>query len=429
MGARDRDSDDPRREGEYYRHRLDEAVAENLRLNRTATALQLELIQKRQSLSLLSDFRRRIDARDSVNSILAAAVASIATTLPVDRVLALVPAEAPDMYRPEHRMGLPEERAGIVGQGQVRLPPQFAAGEGSMLVSEDGSVQSALVEPLREVLDAPYLVCVPVAVDGSAIGAIAVGRLLRAPGHVHRPFDQGDVDTLRAIAQFVSAAAKNARQVEEVERLGRLRRFLSPQLAEVVLSGGDALLESHRREITVVFCDLRGFTALSETAEPEVVIGILREYHAAMGELIFRFGGTLEHFAGDGIMVFFNDPVPYADHVQRAIRMGVAMRERVTGLASEWRRRGFDLGLGIGIAVGFATLGKIGFEGRVDYGAVGSVVNLAARLCAVAGASQILVSQRTLAAADGVADAEPVPDVELKGFHSPVRAFNVRSAS
>ena len=215
-------------------------------------------------------------------------------------------------------------------------------------------------------------------------------------------------------------------QVDALERLGRLRRFLSPQLADVVVSsGGESFLESHRREITVVFCDLRGFTGFSETVEPEDVMAVLGEYHAALGELIHHFEGTLERFAGDGLMVFFNDPLPCPDAPRRAVAMAVAMRERVAGLADGWRRRGHDLGFGIGIAQGHATLGRIGFEGRWDYAAIGSVTNLAARLCAEAGPGQILVSQRVQTATDGVALADAVGELELRGFSRPVRVYNV----
>ncbi len=215
-------------------------------------------------------------------------------------------------------------------------------------------------------------------------------------------------------------------QVAELERVSRLKRFLSPQLAEVIVSSGDEkLLESHRREITVVFSDLRGFTAFAETAEPEEVMGVLREYHAAMGALIFQFGGTLERFAGDGLMVFFNDPLPCPDPAQRAVRMALAMRERAAELTRTWRKSGHQLDFGVGIAMGYATLGRIGFEGRFDYGAIGTVTNLAFRLCGEAKGGQILISQRVHAAVEDVVEAESVGEVALKGFHRPVAAYNV----
>jgi adenylate cyclase len=217
-----------------------------------------------------------------------------------------------------------------------------------------------------------------------------------------------------------------ADQVAELERVGRLKRFFSPQVAELIVSTGEErLLESHRREVTVVFCDLRGFTAFAETTEPEEVMRILREYHTALGELIFRFEGTLERFAGDGLMVFFNDPVPCPDPAARAVRMAIAMRQRVSALAAMWRRRGHHLDFGVGIAQGYATLGKIGFEGRFDYAAIGTVTNLAARLCGEAEGGQILIGQRVYAAVESLAVAEPVGELSLKGFVKPVPAFRL----
>ena len=216
-------------------------------------------------------------------------------------------------------------------------------------------------------------------------------------------------------------------QVSQLERMGRLRRFLSPQLAELIIDSGDeAFLESHRREIVVVFCDLRGFTPFAESSEPEEVMGVLQEYHEALGDLIFRFEGTLGRFTGDGLMVFFNDPVRCDDGPLRAIRMAVAMRTRVTGLAESWARRGYDLGFSIGIAQGYATLGKIGFEGRHDYAAIGSVTNLAARLCSEADAWQILTSERVFSAAGPAVVGEDAGERQVKGFSRPVHAFHVK---
>jgi class 3 adenylate cyclase len=215
-------------------------------------------------------------------------------------------------------------------------------------------------------------------------------------------------------------------QVTQLDRLSRLKRFFSPQLAELIVDGGAGdPLETHRREVTVVFLDLRGFTAFAETAEPEEVMGVLREYHAAMGALILAHEGTLERFAGDGMMVFFNDPVPVPDAPERAVRMAVAMRDRVGELGARWKKRGHELDVGIGIAQGFATIGAIGFEGRLDYGAVGTVTNLAARLCGEAKPGQILVSQRLLGAVETLAEAETVGELPLKGFSKAVPTFNV----
>jgi class 3 adenylate cyclase len=206
-----------------------------------------------------------------------------------------------------------------------------------------------------------------------------------------------------------------AEQVAEIERVSRLRRFLPPQVAELILAGGDeSLLESHRREVTIVFCDLRGFTAFAEQAAPEEVMGVLQEYHAALGPLVHRFEGTLERFLGDGLVVLFNDPVPCPDPAERAVRMAMAMREAVQELSAAWQRRGFALGFGVGIAQGLATLGRIGFEGRYDYAAIGSVANLGARLCAEAPDGQILVSEPVAEAVRRIVTVEPFGPMMLK---------------
>jgi len=215
-------------------------------------------------------------------------------------------------------------------------------------------------------------------------------------------------------------------QVVQVERLSRLKRFFSPQLVELMVSGGaDDPLKTHRREITVVFLDLRGFTAFAETAEPEEVMGILRDYHAAMGSLIMAHEGTLERFTGDGMMIFFNDPVPVPNPAERTVRMALAMRARVGELIVSWLRKGYELELGIGIAQGYATIGAIGYEGRWDYGAIGTVTNLAARLCGEARPGQILVSKRLVAATADLFEVESVGELNLKGLHRPVTAYNV----
>jgi len=215
-------------------------------------------------------------------------------------------------------------------------------------------------------------------------------------------------------------------QVGQLEQLGRLKRFFSPQLAELIVAGGtDDPLKTHRREVTVVFLDLRGFTAFAETAEPEEVMGVLREYHAEMGKLILDHEGTLERFTGDGMMIFFNDPVPIPDPAERAIRMALEMRERVLHLVMVWQKRGYELALGVGIAQGFATIGAIGFEGRWDYGAIGTVTNLAARLCGEAKGGQILVHQRVATTIEALADLEEIGPLTLKGLLRPVSAFNV----
>jgi adenylate cyclase len=209
-------------------------------------------------------------------------------------------------------------------------------------------------------------------------------------------------------------------------RVGRLKRFLAPQLAELIVSHGDEkILESHRREIVVVFCDLRGYTAFTETAEPEEVLDFLREYHGALGPLVSQFEGTLDQFSGDGIMVFFNDPVPCPDPAERAVKMAMAMREEAGKLITTRRRDGCELGFGAGIAQGYATLGQIGFSERSGYTAIGTVCNLAARLCAEAKDGQILISSRVARVVEAVARLEDLGNLELKGLRRPVAAFNV----
>ena len=215
-------------------------------------------------------------------------------------------------------------------------------------------------------------------------------------------------------------------QISHIERLGRFKRFFSPQLAELILEGGTQdPLEVHRREIAVLFLDLRGFTAFADRAEPEEVIEVLNEYHTAIGELIGDYEGTLERFTGDGIMVFFNDPIEVPNPVERAIRLALAMRDRVGALTSRWNRRGYDLGMGIGIALGYATIGAIGFEGRWDYAAIGRVPNLAARLCSEARSGQILINTPSLEGMENLVTAEPVGDLSLKGFQRPVPVANI----
>lgn len=219
---------------------------------------------------------------------------------------------------------------------------------------------------------------------------------------------------------------KVRQQVEELQRMARLKRYLSPQIAETILKGEeDSLFKGHRREVTVVFLDLRGFTSFSDSAEPEEVLEMLRTYHSEMGKLIFKYEGTLERFAGDGIKIFFNDPLPVEDHTERAVRMTLEMRAKAEELGAGWSKAGYDLALGVGLASGYATLGEIGHESRRDYAAVGNVTNLAARMCEVAKGGQICTNQRTLGKVEGLVDAEPLEEFQLKGFVRPVPVFNI----
>jgi len=220
-------------------------------------------------------------------------------------------------------------------------------------------------------------------------------------------------------------ADKVQTQVQEIQHMGRLKRYLSPQIAESILRDDADLFKTHRREITIVFLDLRGFTAFSDTAEPEEVMDFLRDYHAEMGQLIFKFQGTLERFVGDGIVVIFNDPLPCDDHGRKAVSMALEMRDRVKELRVAWTRKGYDLDLGVGLATGYATLGTIGFEGRMDYSSVGNLPNLAARMCAEAKGGQILTDQKTMSRLEEVFASDAFEEFQLKGLSRPVKVFNI----
>jgi len=287
------------------------------------------------------------------------------------------------------------------------------------------------------------VVMVTASEDEEKVRALEAG----ADDFIAKPFDQAEllarVRSLLRVKEYhdviESQAAELAEwnrtletrvdeQVAELERLARLRRYLSPQIAEVVLAApGEALLTSHRREVAVLFCDLRGFTAFSEEVEPEEVMAALADFHQAVGPLINSFAATVGGFSGDGLMVFFNDPIPCPDPPERAVRLGVAMREHMRPVSERWKALGHDLGFAVGITVGYATLGEVGFEGRFDYTAHGSVANLASRLCDAAASGQILVSPAVKAAVDQLVEAEPVGDLHLKGFNKPVPATNVVS--
>jgi len=278
-----------------------------------------------------------------------------------------------------------------------------------------------LATPGQQVSGYRSLLGVPMEQDGMISGVLALTR------NEVRPFTDAERALATGFAEQAAIGIANARLLETIERQrGQLARFLSPQVAELVSSAeGEAMLAGHRREITAMFCDLRNFTTFSETAEPEEVLGFLRRYHATVGALVVEHEGTLEHFAGDGIMVFFNDPALQADHAARAARMAVAIRDRFVEIADDWRRRGHVLQVGIGIATGYATMGRIGFEGRYDYGGVGNAIILASRLSSEATAGEILIAQRTHAALDGAIRTEAVGERNLKGFSRPMAVYSV----
>ena len=299
---------------------------------------------------------------------------------------------------------------------------------GRVALSNDvAQIADVLVDPdydhgAQAIVGFRALLGVPIVLEGKLIGALAVGR--NVPGL----FRDEQVELVKTFADQAAVAIANARLLDAVERQRtELARFVSPQVAELVSSAdGEQLLAGHRAYISCLFCDLRNFTAFAETAAPEDLFDMLRAYHTALGELIPRYQGTLEHFAGDGVMIFFNDPLPVVDHELQAVRFALAAQERFAELAGLWRKRGSELALGVGIEAGYATLGRIGFEGRYDYGALGPVTNLASRLSTRSAPTQILIGPRVYAAVEEAVDAVPVGELELKGFGRPMSAYEVR---
>jgi class 3 adenylate cyclase len=330
-----------------------------------------------------------------------------------------------DLLRMRANFGQPEEVVEHERQHPDRPGPQSCTGRVAMTNKPvhipDVHADPEYTYPGVEIGGYRTLLGLPVAFDDELLGVIGLAR------SDVQPFEAGEIELMATFADQGAIAIANAKLFETVERQkSELARFLSPEVAALISSDeGAQLLAGHRAYITVVYFDLRGFTAFAETAEPEELIDVIRQYHAAAGELVLAHGGTLEHFAGDGLMVFFNDPVPIAEPELQAAKLALAMRERIGELAEGWRKRGYELGLGAGVAVGHATLGRIGFEGRYDYGALGSVTNLAARLSDEAASGKILLSQRAYAALEGRVEASPVAELQVKGFARPVQAFEL----
>ena len=332
----------------------------------------------------------------------------------------------------------------------IRPPPQTTLGR-VMATKQPVQIADIVNEPhyfdvpsgysavlLTKLSGARTVLAVPMLKENELIGAIVIYRT------EVRPFSDKQIELVKSFAAQAVIAIENARllndlnklnqqleqrvadQVSEIERIGRLRRFLPPQVADlIVASGTEKQLEGHRREITALFCDLRGFTGFSESSDPEDVMELLREYHAAIGGIINKYGGTLERYAGDGVMVVFNDPIPVDNPALQAVLMAIDMRAAIGELIEKWRKLGHDIGFGIGIAHGFATLGTIGFEGRFDYAAIGTVSNVASRLCDEAKPGQILISPRVLMAVEKDITVELVGDFTLKGIRRPLTAHNV----
>jgi class 3 adenylate cyclase len=414
---------------------LREQIVEN---QQTIDRLNRDLAKKSNEVKIIQQISSEITSTLDLDEVLGIVLRALDGVLGFAHSMILLKEPGADVLRVAATRGYPAQGTG----GQVRLGEGVIGVVGErrrmMRIGNIGasmrylrSVRARMeasgeVGPAEVAAALPGLanvqsqLALPLAVKDRLVGVLAVES--PAPN----AFDELDEVLLGIVGNQAATAIENARTYQTVEQLGRLKRFFSPQLAELIIQGGaDDPLKTHRREVTVVFLDLRGFTAFAETSEPEELMGVLREYHAEMGKLILAHEGTLERFTGDGMMIFFNDPLPMPDAAERAVRMAVTMRDRAAALAARWRRRGYDLDLGIGIAKGYATIGAIGFEGRWDYGAIGTVTNLAARLCAEAKPGQILVSPRLLAEVEDLLEVEEVGTLAVKGLARPVKALNV----
>ncbi|MFQ5874709.1 MAG: GAF domain-containing protein, partial [Dehalococcoidia bacterium] len=410
----------------------------NVRLFQELQERTAELARSVEELKALGEVGQAVSSTIDIETVLSTIVGRAVQLSGTDGGVIYEYSEATQEFhlRASHRMEkevVEELRAAPIRLGEgtagraatVRVPVQVP----DILDDREYTIRSSSrVRPMMERLGYRSLLSVPLLREQQIMGALSVWR--RESGN----FEPEVINLLQTFAtQSAQLSEWNKtlehqveEQVTQIERLGRLKRFFSPQLAELIVAGGaEDPLRTHRQQVTVVFLDLRGFTAFAETTEPEEIMAVLRDYHAEMGKLILEHEGTLERFTGDGMMVFFNDPVPVPNPAERAIRMALAMREKLGDLIVNWRKLGYELDIGVGIGQGYATIGAIGFEGRWDYGAIGTVTNLASRLCGEARAGQILVSQRLFGTVEELIEVEPVGELALKGLQRPVTGYNI----
>jgi len=410
-------------------------IAENQQI---IDRLNRELARKSNEVRIIQQISSEITSTLDLNRILEIILSAMDRILGFQHAMILLKDQAADRLKVVASRGYDHVTVGVeiaVGHGVIGVVAErkkmmrlgnIGASISYLTTVREKLKEAGQLDPSQSTAKLPGLpnvqsqLAMPLLVKDRLIGVLAV----ESP----RPnaFDELDEILLSIVANQAATAIETAQMYQMVEQLSRLKRFFSPHLAELIVAGGtEDPLKTHRREVTVVFLDLRGFTTFAELVEPEEVMSVLRDYHAEMGRLILEHGGTLERFTGDGMMIFFNDPVPVPNPAEHALRMALAMRERVQELSTKWRRRGYDLALGIGIAQGYATIGAIGFEGRWDYGAIGTVTNLAARLCGEATGNQILASLRVVGEVEDLIETEEVGPLALKGFHKPVSAFSV----
>ena len=415
-------------------------LREQIALNQQAIdRLNRDLARKSDEIRIIQQISSEITSTLDLDEVLGIILRAMDTVMGFAHSMILLKDLGDDVLRVAATRGYAEQAAGVpvrLGQGVIGVVGErrrmmrignigasmrYVKGvRARMEATGEVAPAEAPAAALPGLADAQSQLALPLTVKDRLVGVLAV------ESRSSNAFDELDEVLLRIVGNQAATAIDNARTYQMVDRLGRLKRFFSPQLADLIIRGGaDDPLRTHRREITVVFLDLRGFTAFAETSEPEELMGVLHEYHAEMGRLILAHEGTLERFTGDGMMVFFNDPLPMPDAAERAVRMAVAMRDRAAELSVGWRRKGYELDLGIGIAKGFATIGAIGFEGRWDYGAIGTVTNLAARLCAEAQPGQILISPRVLLGAEHLLEIEELDLLTVKGLARPVKPLNV----